>query len=176
MSAKDVAQKHSGTIVQCNLTKSNPAMDANGQPVSSFKGRIIGYRRPTLKDTNEYVIVEVMPPNTTNFTVASFSKNSILTWKAPDASFAKKLLESELIIPFQPSVVRNSKQIPDWPHKCKDCGSAAFIASFMIDCSNVSCKNKFKSKSAQDLFIPKELRPVEKPIQKAKPTKLVKKA
>jgi hypothetical protein len=66
---------------------------------------------------------------------------------------------NEQAIKAPPAKKIKQRVIPEFPHTCPLCKSPAWISSFLIDCSNVKCTHKYKSKSAQELFLPKEMRP-----------------
>src|SRR5271170_2129124 len=150
MKASEIANKYGGKSVRCRITKSTPVAGVG----EYFDAKVVGWKRAEGNDP-EFVLVQVMPPGTTNYTLAKFVKGCVFTGGVVDKSaFGKRLYAEEVIIPAGTSIV-----IADWPHKCKDCGSPAQILFHAIDCSSPKCKNKFSAKSGMDLFLPKNMRP-----------------
>lgn len=60
--------------------------------------------------------------------------------------------DSQLSLPINSGFTTQKKVVNDWPHKCPSCNSPAVILGVLVDCSSNSCKHKYKSKSALDLF------------------------
>jgi len=162
MKAREIAEKFAGSIVKCSLTKSSPVAGAG----RGFDVRIVGWKRATIKDPVEYVAVEVLPPGKTKLLLNNLAGSAGYTWTLspfPGDKYGKKILPEEIVaLPAMPSSgvlipSYNPKKINEWPHKCRDCGSPAQVFSIQIDCSNKACKNKFKTHSGLDLFLPKEM-------------------
>lgn len=164
LSPKTFAEKYSGGIFNCKVNKSTPVFDNKpGIKVSSFDGRIVGWKKSSPRDLHEYIIVEVLPPHKTNYLLSDFG-GCIFTHKDYNKKgYGKRLYVEEVEIPSNDTT---KKVIPEWPNKCKDCGSPAYVGSSMIDCSNKDCKNKFSTRSGLDLFLPKEMREWDKPLIK----------
>lgn len=165
LSSKDIAKQFAGQTVRCKLTKSAPAIDANGNPVSEFDAKIVGWKFAVLKEPS-FVCVEVLPPVKTKLLLFNMNDDYNYTVKRNPKGFGKKLLPEEIILPEVPKSVvpqailtKPARIIPEWPDKCRDCGSPAVVMSTRIDCSNPLCKNKFRTHSGLDLFLPKEMRP-----------------
>lgn len=148
MRARDVAKKFAGIVVDCIITKSAPVL-VNGSPINNFKGRIIGWKSPNIKDKNEYLLLECMPNVETKFLVKDFKLGCNFTIKPiPIGSYGKRLFVDEVILPAE----NNKKLILDYPGICPSCSAPAFVSLNLIDCSNKSCKHKYTTKDAKDLF------------------------
>lgn len=163
MTSKQIAQRFAGKTLKCKVTKSSPVCDANGNVLDIFDAKIIGWKLATLYHPS-YVCVEVLPPGVTKVFLAVFNDGYTYTADRNDKGFGKKLLAEEVIVPVdeteKPTIAtKKPKNIPEWPDKCRDCGQPAVIMSNSIDCSNPACKNKYKTHSGLDLFLPVELRP-----------------
>lgn len=161
LTAKEIAERFAGQTVQCKITKSMPAAGS-----FQFDAKVLGWSFDKITKAS-YVCVEVLPPAQSALTLKHYIGG--YTWTVPFASidlkaYGKRLYPEEIIIPVvaDAGVMKappTKKDIPEWPDKCRDCGSPAFILSTRIDCSNAACKHKFKTHSAADLFLPKEMRP-----------------
>jgi len=160
LSAKDIAKQFAGQTVKCRVTKSSPALDASNNPINEFDAKIVGWKYPIGKEP-AFVCVEVLPPVKTKFLIGQLDEDYSFTVKRNPKAFGKKLFPEELILPqIEPTEVQSkARVIPEWPDKCRDCNSPAVVMSTQIDCSNPSCKNKFRTHSGLDLFLPKEMRP-----------------
>lgn len=159
MTALEIAKKFANKIVRINLTKSSSVYDHNNKPATSFEGRIVGYKRATGSDP-EFVAVEVLKPHKTKFALKDFRAGYYWTVLNRNLSgYAKKVYPDEIVIPsITPTSTYQPKDVPKWPHKCRDCGSPALVLMNSIDCSNDNCKNKYRTNSGLDLFLPKEMR------------------
>lgn len=162
LSAKEIATRYAGRTVRCKVTKSSPVTDAVGTPLDHFDAKIIGWKSSTMTDPS-YVCVEVLPPGVTGTRLEKFNSGYTYTADRNKQGYGKKLLPEEIIPPADAGNVTaapaKKKDIPEWPDKCRDCGSPAFILSTRIDCSNPQCQHKFKTHSGLDLFLPAEMRP-----------------
>lgn len=162
LTAKEIATKYAGRTLKCKVTTSSPVIDASGagDTLDYFDAKIIGWKSSTATDPS-YVCVEVLPPGKTPLLLEYFNLGYNYTADRNLKGYGKKLLPEEIIadqaIPA-PNKTK-SRVIPEWPDKCRDCGSDAFVLSTRIDCSNPKCKHKFKTHSATDLFLPAEMRP-----------------
>jgi hypothetical protein len=166
MKAREIAEKFAGSVVNVKVTKSSAVAGIiTGQ---SFKARIVGWKKATTKDPIEYVAVEVLPPGQTKYLLSDLAGASGYVWTLralPKDKYGKKILPEEIIalpeMPINGGVTipsyKPKKIINEWPHKCRDCGSPAQMFSVQIDCSNKACKNKYKTHSGLDLFLPKEM-------------------
>lgn len=158
LSAKEIATRYAGRILRCNAT----VFDDKGNKLTHFDGKVIGYKAATQSDPS-YVCVEVMPPAVTAVKLDKFNAGYTYTDIRNKNGWGKKLLASEIVPPADAGNVMaappKKKDIPEWPDKCRDCGSPAFILSTRIDCSNANCVHKFKTHSGLDLFLPAEMRP-----------------
>lgn len=154
LSAKEIATRYAGRTVKCRVVKSPPVINVTRKNLDYFNAKIIGWKESNLKEPS-YVCVEILPPGMTQILLKNFNLGYHFTADRNNNGFGKKLLPEEIILPADAGVASK----PEWPGKCRDCGSPAVIMSVRIDCSNDSCKNKFKTHSALDLFLPKELRP-----------------
>lgn len=162
LTAKEIATRYVGRTVRCKVTKSSPVSDAAGNVLDHFDAKIVGWKFVSAALGPSYVCVEVLPPGVTQTKLDKFNSGYIYPAGRNKDGWGKKLLPEEIVPPADAkiaTVYTKKKDIPEWPDKCRDCGSPAFILTTRIDCSNSSCKNKFKTHSAQDLFLPKEMRP-----------------
>lgn len=162
LTCREIAERYAGQTLKCKVTTSLPVTDINGHILDYFDACIIGWKEGTIISPS-YVCVEVLSPGTTKTQLWLFNTGYHYTFKRNNNGFGKKLLPKEIIIPDHPNVTaiiaESTKVIPEWPDKCRDCGSPAVIMSTRIDCSNLLCKNKFRTHSGLDLFLPKEMRP-----------------
>lgn len=165
LSSKEIAQRFAGQSVKCKVSKSVPVTDTNGNSLDSFDAKIVGWKSATLKEPS-YVCVEVLPPATTPVPLSKFNLGYHYTADRNDNGYGKKLFPEEIILPASVEKIADvaptqkaKRVIPEWPDKCRDCGNPAVIMSTCIDCSNPSCKNKYKTHSGLDLFLPVEMRP-----------------
>jgi hypothetical protein len=165
MTAKEIAEKYAGKIVKCSITKSAP-IDSDGVATKTFEGRIVGWKKGINGDP-EFVAVEVQPPGKTNFLIAHFMSGYIWTTTTDKGLYAKKLLPEEIVL--DGVSITTSKHIGDWPHSCPECGKPAQIFMLRIDCSNSSCRHKFRTADSADLFIPKNPKNAKPEIMKAPP-------
>ncbi len=162
LSSKEIAQRFAGKVLKCKVVKSSVVFDDQNNALDTFDAKIVGWKSAT-KTEPSFVCVEVLPPGKTKLTLANFNDGYHYTVdQRNDKGFGKKLLPEEILLPEEPVEEKKQKQpriIPEWPDKCKDCGQPAVIMSTSIDCSNPNCKNKYKTHSGVDLFLPVELRP-----------------
>lgn len=162
LSAKEIATKYAGRTVKCKVTTSSPVFDLSGKNIDYFDAKVVGYKLAFGADP-AYVCVEVLPPHQTKLKLAGFKAGYVFTITRNTDGYGKKLLPEEIVPLADTEIAMASpskkKDIPEWPDKCKDCGSPAYIGDLRIDCSNPGCKNKFKTHSAFDLFLPTEMRP-----------------
>jgi hypothetical protein len=174
LTAKEIAEKFAGQQVKCYIIDSTPVFDLKtNAPSTQFSGRILGWKKAGSIDTKEYVLVETLDAQT-KFSVKDFKKDCVWTFAGKNMSgYCKRLLPKEIELPVGGVSISggagSTKVIPPFPHKCRDCGSAAFIGLWEIDCSNKDCRHKFATKSGFDLFIPKNLR---EPVVEKKVVKL----
>ena len=158
MPCKEMATRYAGRTVRCKVIKSSPVTDDSGKVLDYFDAKIVGW-----KESSSYVCVEVLPPGMTATLLEKFNLGYHYTVdKRNGKGYGKKLLPEEIIPPADTGTVMSgpkSKTIPEWPHKCRDCGSPAQVFGNNIDCSNSSCKNKYRTHSGLDLFLPKDMRP-----------------
>lgn len=162
LSAKEIATKYAGRTVRCKVTKSSPVTDAAGNKLDHFDAKVVGWKSGFKFSDEPHVCVEVLPPGVTATRIEKFNQGYTYTAPRDGTAWGKKLLPEEIIPPADADGVASSakkKDIPEWPDKCRDCGSPAFILSTRIDCSNTSCKHKFKTHSGLDLFLPADMRP-----------------
>ncbi len=159
MTAQEIAEKFSNRIVKVKLGKAGTVFDGNGHPTTSFDARVVGWKKAGGGLNSDCVIVEVLAPNTTKYALRDFKSGYSWTSSLRNlGGYGKKVLVSEITLPGTGSTsTYTPKDIPKWPHKCRDCGSPALVFMNSIDCSNGSCKNKFKTSSGFDLFLPKEM-------------------
>lgn len=166
LSAKEIAERYAGRIVKCKVKFDikSPVLDVDGKSVVDFEARIIGWKKPSptyFGAGPAYVCVEVLSPHSTQTKLNKFNQGYTYTSDKNPDGYGKKILPEEILLPADPGTVyvpRKSKTIPEWPHQCRDCGSPAQILGLNIDCSNPSCKNKYRTHSGLDLFLPKEIR------------------
>jgi len=164
LSAQEIAERYAGRIVQCKVTQrsdaKSPVLDANGNKVDNYEARIVGWKKGDSFHSS-YVCIEVQPPNKTSTSIQKFNQGYIYTNDRSANGYGKKILPEEINLPADPGKINaapyKSKNIPEWPHKCRDCGSPAQILGMNIDCSNAVCKNKYRTRSGLDLFLPKEM-------------------
>jgi hypothetical protein len=160
LTAKEIATRYAGCIVKCKVTTSSPVIDSAGIKLDYFDAKIIGWKL----QITPYVLLEILAPGITINKLLFFNSGYYYTAPRNTNAYGKKVLPEEIILPTDSDKVTTTirtpaKVIPEWPDKCRDCGSPAFILSTRIDCSNTACKHKFKTHSATDLFLPKEQRP-----------------
>jgi hypothetical protein len=169
MDAKDIAERYAGRIVKCKVKPDakSPVFDAAGNAVTEFEARILGWKKAQSSWGNfnhlspTYVCVEVLSPHSTQTKLSKFNQGYNYTHDKNPDGYGKKILPNEILLPADPGTVytpRTTRTIPEWPHKCRDCGSPAQILGMNIDCSNPSCKNKYRTHSGLDLFLPKDIR------------------
>jgi len=159
LTAKEIAERYAGRTVRCKVTKSSSVLDDAGNKLDHFDAKVIGWKSASANDP-AYVCVEVLPPGVTGTKLDKFNLGYHYTSVRNSNGWGKKLLPEEIIPPADAKVMSAPKKdIPEWPDKCRDCKSPAFVLSTRIDCSNPQCKHKFKTHSAQDLFLPLEMRP-----------------
>ena len=159
MTAKDIAEKYAGQVLKCKVIKSALI---DGIPAGQeYEAKILGWKSASAADPHEYVAVEVLPPGKTHFKIGDLIAGYHWTHKPIDkGKYGKRIYPEEVILPAEttPTPTESKpKVIPDWPHKCRDCGSPALEFTTRIDCSNDKCKNHFKTSSGMDLFLPKNI-------------------
>lgn len=164
LSAKDIANRYAGQIVKCKVTTSPAVTDAAGNVLDTFDAKIVGWKLPIIGKEPSYVCVEVLSPGITKTILLNFLDNYRYTVNRNKKGFGKKLLPEEIILPIELELVHKEKKdetkaIPEWPDKCRDCSQPAVIMATQIDCSNPLCKNKFRTHSGLDLFLPVAFRP-----------------
>lgn len=167
MNAEEIAEKYNGQIVECKCSKT-PTI--SGMPVgSAFKAKIVGFKYSQMMPKKPlFVLVSPISYSGNGLLSSSFYANGSdradYVFKIYDAILKiKKVYPSEITLPdgskgASLGSAKPSKIISEYPHICKDCKSPAWISMSLIDCSNPSCGNKYKSKSSQDLFLPVEIR------------------
>lgn len=163
LSAKEIATKYAGRIVRCKVSTSPQVVDIDGNTLDYFDAKVIGWKSAKRTGDPTYVCVEVLSATGTVLRLLSLDNfNAGYHYTAPrnDKGYGKKLLPEEIIPPADTDKASvKKKDIPEWPDVCRDCKSPAFVLSTRIDCSNPSCVHKFKTHSAIDLFLPKDMRP-----------------
>ena len=168
MTAEEFAKKNAGKSVRGSSITDGLIKNRNKSwPNATTLGRVVGYgeKYVYLEPSAEYLATSPTPETTTKYKSLYGQKVNAVKFK-PD-----------LLVPIDgsgtsSSAPRSTKEraIPAFPHTCRDCKSPALILGFSIDCSNPQCKNKYTNKSAQDLFVPVDIRAKDVP-KSTKPVK-----
>jgi len=165
ISAKEIAERYAGRIVKCKLSNlsdpKSPVTDAAGNQLVSYEARIVGWKKSQGGLLSfSYVCVELVGGAVSKTPLSKFNLGYTYTYDKNPNGFGKKLLPEEIELPPDAGkdYTPKPKIIPEWPHTCRDCGSPAQILGLNIDCSNATCKHKYRTHSGLDLFLPREIR------------------
>jgi hypothetical protein len=153
MNADKIAKKYAGKVVKCKIAKSLFKPIGITADQKEFYGKVVGYKLTDQLLIPKYVLVEPEPPLRGFFNGTGLSKNTHIWTYKPVPLYVHKIYATDVLLDKE-----TDKNISSYPHICKDCHSPAWISMNLIDCSNPNCKNKYSSKSAQDLFLPAEMR------------------
>lgn len=167
MTAEEFAKKYAGKKVRGTSTLDSLIKNRNSSwPNATIIGSVVGFgeRYVYLEPSAEYLKTIPAPETTIKYKSLYGQKVSAVK------------LKPDLLVPIDGSSISSApkstkeRNIPAFPHTCRDCKSPALILGFSIDCSNAKCKNKYVNKSAQDLFVPVEIRAKDVP-KTTKPVK-----